>query len=79
MNGTYKFAVPSSGFHISWEAHSSAISNVSWIDSPPSLLSASTDGVAKIWAPDGSCLLGQVGVETTKGTSFKIPSAREKA
>lgn len=59
---TYNFGVPSSNFHMAWRAHSGAISSVSWIDSPASLLSTSADGLAKIWSPDGNILLGQVGV-----------------
>lgn len=59
---TYNFAVPSSNFHTAWRAHSAAVSSVSWIDSPASLLSTSADGLAKIWTPDGNTLLGQVGV-----------------
>lgn len=58
--GGYNFAVPSSGFHKAWQGHSAAVSSLSWIDSPPSLLSSSADGLAKIWKPDGSGILGQV-------------------
>ncbi|CAM9375604.1 unnamed protein product, partial [Ectocarpus fasciculatus] len=55
--GGYNFAVPSSGFHSAWAAHSGAVTNISWIHSPPSLLSSSADGLAKIWKPDGSAML----------------------
>lgn len=57
--GAYNFAVPSSGFHSAWAAHSGAVTSISWIQSPPSLLSSSADGLAKIWKPDGSAMLGQ--------------------
>lgn len=60
VGGKYLFAVPSSSFKVAWAAHSAAISSVSWIESPPSLLSASADGLARIWTPDGNTLLGQV-------------------
>lgn len=63
----YKFAVPSSAFTLGWVAHAAAVSSVSWIDSPQSLLSSSADGLAKIWAPDGSTQLGQVSM-TPKAT-----------
>lgn len=59
--GRYNFAVPSSSFHVAWRGHSAAVSSLSWIKSPPSLLSSSADGLAKIWTADGSALLGQVG------------------
>lgn len=58
--GAYNFAVPSSSFHVAWRGHSAAVSSLSWIHSPPSLLSSSADGLAKIWTADGSALLGQV-------------------
>ncbi|CAB1110919.1 unnamed protein product [Ectocarpus sp. CCAP 1310/34] len=57
--GPNNFAVPSSGFHSAWVAHSGAVTSISWIKSPPSLLSSSADGLAKIWKPDGSAMLGQ--------------------
>lgn len=57
--GGYNFAVPSSSFHVAWKGHSAAVSSLSWIHSPPSLLSSSADGLAKIWTADGHALLGQ--------------------
>lgn len=58
--GGYNFAVPSSSFQVAWRGHSAAVSSLAWIHSPPSLLSSSADGLAKIWTADGSALLGQV-------------------
>ncbi|CAM9150457.1 unnamed protein product, partial [Hapterophycus canaliculatus] len=64
--GVYNFAVPSSQFHVAWSAHSAAVSSLSWIDSPPSLLSSSADGLAKIWKPDGSVMLGQLDINNRR-------------
>eukprot|EP00904_Undaria_pinnatifida_P002793 jgi/Undpi1/12514/HiC_scaffold_6.g02183.m1 len=62
----YNFTVPSKGFKLAWAAHSAAVSSVWWIASPPSLLSASSDGLAKIWAPDGGTLLGQLDINNKR-------------
>ncbi|CAM9705457.1 unnamed protein product, partial [Ectocarpus sp. 4 AP-2014] len=64
--GPYNFAVPSSGFHSAWAAHSGAVTSISWIQSPPSLLSSSADGLAKIWKPDGSAMLGQLDINNRR-------------
>ncbi|CAM9206262.1 unnamed protein product [Scytosiphon promiscuus] len=64
--GGFNFAVPSSQFQAAWAAHSAAVSSLSWIDSPPSLLSSSADGLAKIWNPDGTAILGQLDINNRR-------------
>lgn len=74
-----RFAVSSTVFHISWRAHSAAVSSVSWIDSPPSLLSASADGLARIWTPNGENLLGEVGGDWMYRRTIRESFARDNA
>eukprot|EP00903_Cladosiphon_okamuranus_P012920 g12063.t1 len=64
--GGYNFAVPSASFHLAWRGHSAAVSSLSWIRSPPSLLSSSADGLAKIWVADGSAQLGQLDINNKR-------------
>ncbi|CAM9532424.1 unnamed protein product, partial [Choristocarpus tenellus] len=56
------FIAPAVSFQLRWAAHSEGISSIAWIMDPPSVLTASLDGLAAIWSPEGSTLLGQLDI-----------------
>ncbi|CAM9791362.1 unnamed protein product, partial [Phaeothamnion confervicola] len=66
-------------FDIRWQAHVESVASVAWVAEPAAMLSASLDGVAKVWSPDGHSLYGvldvnEAGVRRPVG-SWRFPLA----